>query len=615
MTAPNYSLTNYFGTTDPAGDILTLLEAKLVIGQWVFVEEVAFTQAATARIMRVWKCPSTLNAAGVDFYVGFVKDAVAGIYFAVRAFEGWDVTAKTMQRPVLPASSVLLAAWGPIVYGGGVYVAMITTAGANSCVTSTDGITWTTRKVLTTTALAYGGLAYGNGVFVALQTGSSNVAVTSPDGITWTARTMPATSTWSAVTYGGSQFVAVNSAGTNAGATSPDGITWTSRTTTTGTWTSVAYGAGVYVAVPSSGTAAMSSPDGITWTSRTIISGSYTQVIFANGVFSAINSAAATSASSTNGTTWTSRTMPASGFRSVAYGNSTFVATGSAGVVATSPDAITWTTRGPLASFTWSQVGYGTGFTAICQSYVSATSADGITWANGRGAGLASDAAILDYLPTGATTPLMADAGIGVAASTNYDIAILVSKSYFVLGINLNGLSTQVGNYAVGLYAPAYAESQSSTPPLMILSLLSGINTSQSGVSRATRVPVDSIATFAIGATPESLLLGSFSGQSGLPNTGSRELVTDSIRGSRVALVSESSHVGGGFTRVAGGMRGWLLDCVAVAFSDTTTGRPKVGDTVTIGGVTWTLFGSNSTGSLQANPSYFGCFFNTTTGS
>jgi len=112
------------------------------------------------------------------------------------------------------------------------------------------------------------GVAYGNGVFVAVSsTGSGNRVMTSTDGITWTPRASASDSNWQAVTYGNGLFVAV---GTNAVMTSADGITWTSRTAVNGSWDSVAGCGGMFVAVSSvTSPYVMSSSDGITWTQRT----------------------------------------------------------------------------------------------------------------------------------------------------------------------------------------------------------------------------------------------------------------------------------------------------------------------------------------------------------
>jgi hypothetical protein len=88
--------------------------------------------------------------------------------------------------------------------------------------------------------------------------------------VSWTTRTSAANNTWNSVAYGNGLFVAVSSTSTNQSVmTSSDGITWTLRTgTTTNSWKSVTFGNGLFVAVAQSGTGnrVMTSPDGITWT-------------------------------------------------------------------------------------------------------------------------------------------------------------------------------------------------------------------------------------------------------------------------------------------------------------------------------------------------------------
>lgn len=90
------------------------------------------------------------------------------------------------------------------------------------------GASWIAQ---TTPNGTFGALAYGNGMFVALDTPgtASTVAASSPDGVTWTARTLPTSSIWRSVTYGNGIFLALSNTGTNA-ATSTDGMTWTTRT-------------------------------------------------------------------------------------------------------------------------------------------------------------------------------------------------------------------------------------------------------------------------------------------------------------------------------------------------------------------------------------------------
>lgn len=105
MAAPAYAYTNFSGSFDPGGDILALVEAQLTIAGWQFVEENSFTQSATTRLNRTWRCPGTLNVHGVDFYLHLVKNSAAGTYFAVRMSEAWDAVGKTLLRPVISGAT------------------------------------------------------------------------------------------------------------------------------------------------------------------------------------------------------------------------------------------------------------------------------------------------------------------------------------------------------------------------------------------------------------------------------------------------------------------------------------------------------------------------------
>jgi len=136
------------------------------------------------------------------------------------------------------------------------------------------GVNWTSRS--SAQDLSYNGIAYGNGLFVAIRSYDYTL-MTSPDGINWgmTAANAMAGKGWTGITFGNGLFVAVAAgSGTNSPGncvmTSPDGINWTSRTSAAdNTWWSVTYGNGIFVAVSSTGTyQVMTSPDGITWTPR-----------------------------------------------------------------------------------------------------------------------------------------------------------------------------------------------------------------------------------------------------------------------------------------------------------------------------------------------------------
>jgi hypothetical protein len=116
-------------------------------------------------------------------------------------------------------------------YGAGLLVALLLALAA--CGTSGGGggagTTWTQRTSGTGNELE--GVAYRNGLFVAV--GQDGTILTSPDGVNWTAQTS-GTSNWLyEVAYGNNTFVAVGRNGTIL--TSPDGVNWTAQTSGTAT--------------------------------------------------------------------------------------------------------------------------------------------------------------------------------------------------------------------------------------------------------------------------------------------------------------------------------------------------------------------------------------------
>ena len=285
------------------------------------------------------------------------------------------------------------------------------------------------------------GVAYGNGTFVAVSsTGSGNRVMTSTDGLTWTSRASASDSNWQAVTYGNGLFVAV---GTNAVMTSPDGITWTARTAVNGSWDSVAGCGNMFVAVSSvTSPYVMSSPDGITWTQRTPAFGwdhqqvacRETPLVFVSsshlgrvwysldgitwsqgsqghivhihakafgsvsgtGTFSWLeyndyDNNQSSGSVSTNGTSFTSTggNTVVNGWNSMTFGNSKFVAVAQSGSntrAAYSTNGSTWTLGSGIPANSWESVAYGNGtFVAVANTGTGnrvATSTDGINWSS-----------------------------------------------------------------------------------------------------------------------------------------------------------------------------------------------------------------------------------------
>ena len=170
--------------------------------------------------------------------------------------------------------------------GSTIYVAV---GSAGVLYSSTDsGVTWTSRTSGFGSTFI-GGIAYGNGIFVAV--GNSGLITTSTDGVTWTARTAGvAASNLYYVAYINNLFVAVGggaNGGTGGITTSPDGITWTKRTTPTTSSTnlySVTYGGGYYVAVGNLNTrAGYYSTDAATWTALPAGIANSLEGVFYNG--------------------------------------------------------------------------------------------------------------------------------------------------------------------------------------------------------------------------------------------------------------------------------------------------------------------------------------------
>jgi len=142
-------------------------------------------------------------------------------------------------------------------YGVRLLVALLLTLAAYNASGSSGseaGATWTSR---TSQGNPLFGVAYGNGLFVAVGShpdplSFASVILTSPDGVTWTAQTSGTGNRLNGVAYGNGTFVAVGNFGTIL--TSPDGASWTQRTSGTSNWLrGVAHGNGLFVAVGEGG--------------------------------------------------------------------------------------------------------------------------------------------------------------------------------------------------------------------------------------------------------------------------------------------------------------------------------------------------------------------------
>jgi len=210
---------------------------------------------------------------------------------------------------------------------------------------STNGITWTSANMptdLNSNGNPWYSVTYGNGKFVAVSgtynfiyfgpptftptptQQQSNFGAYSTDGITWSSMSLPTSTDWRSLAFGNGVFVAVPYDGSTTAASSTDGITWTTRTLSTAdSYFTVAYGNGIFVATAN--TNAVTSTNGITWTTRTLPASKYFhRLAYGNGLFVTVARNSTAAATSTDGITWTLRTTPSSnGYSAIAFGNPT----------------------------------------------------------------------------------------------------------------------------------------------------------------------------------------------------------------------------------------------------------------------------------------------------
>jgi hypothetical protein len=142
-------------------------------------------------------------------------------------------------------------------------------------------------------------LAYGNGLFV----GVGNGAVRSSDGVTWTFRRIPQ-SAFTALGFNGTRFIAAGATAPTV-ATSTDGVTWTTvngAPTSFGTDAFVVVGNGTAL-VHGTGTTLLRSTDGVTW--QTLTSPVAGGRAFWDGAQFVFGGAAGPYYGSPDGVTWT----------------------------------------------------------------------------------------------------------------------------------------------------------------------------------------------------------------------------------------------------------------------------------------------------------------------
>ena len=248
-----------------------------------------------------------------------------------------------------------------VVYGFDHFVAV-----GDAFYVSPDGVCWTRQALDTPSINGMSGVAYGNGRFVAVESGAwrqESRVYSSASGTTWQpSATMPASElpVIQRVDFGGGTFLAVGQEPNPSTApgyhwlvmTSPDGVTWSRHSGPTNSGESyylnaATYGNGVYVVagwsgLPAQQGLALISTNLTAWTQVTglpfsVVSG----LAYGKGRFVAVGSSIATSS---DGIMWTNQSpgVP-SGLHAVAFGADSFVAVGEPQLILSSSDAVHWT--------------------------------------------------------------------------------------------------------------------------------------------------------------------------------------------------------------------------------------------------------------------------------
>jgi hypothetical protein len=176
--------------------------------------------------------------------------------------------------------------WISLAYGFGLYVVVsaTSTGGDPNFASSSDAVTWSSAG--SPTGLQLLAITFGGGLFVAVggDSGPHAYVYTSPDGLNWTSRTPGSTKIWNGVAYGNGVYVAVSTTGESM--TSADAFAWTSHAGPgAGSYHKLRFANGLFFACRNtSGSAIVTSPDGIAWTPQTTPQNNLYNVAFNPGV-------------------------------------------------------------------------------------------------------------------------------------------------------------------------------------------------------------------------------------------------------------------------------------------------------------------------------------------
>ena len=259
----------------------------------------------------------------------------------------------------------------------------VTVGDSGTILTSSDGITWITRRSERSEYLF--GVTYGDRLFVTV--GSSGTILTSSDGKYWTLRNSGTSNELNGITYGNGHFITVGKRGTIL--ISSNGISWISVTSGTSEYLwGVKYLNGLFVTVGDSGTI-LTSSDGITWITRRSERSEYLfGVTYGDRLFVTVGSSG-TILTSSDGKYWTLRNSGTSNeLNGITYGNGMFITVGDESTIFTSLDGNSWSEKNSGKTEGLTGVTYGNGlFVIVNKKGKIFTSSNGTTWTQ-RNSGL-----------------------------------------------------------------------------------------------------------------------------------------------------------------------------------------------------------------------------------
>jgi len=225
----------------PAASSWTSIAAGPISGTtyWVAVQQTGTLAAYSTDNGANWTAMGALPSSGTWTSVTYFNGAFVAVRSSSNA-AAYSINGTTWVAATLPSTSSWTDVVGGII-GTSNYLVAVASGGTAAAYSVDNGANWTSATLPTSSN--WSSVAFGNGRFVAIATGSTAAAV-SINGTAWTTAALPSSANWNSITFGDDVFVAVADGGTTA-ATSFNGTTgsWTAQAlAASGTWEEIAYG-------------------------------------------------------------------------------------------------------------------------------------------------------------------------------------------------------------------------------------------------------------------------------------------------------------------------------------------------------------------------------------